>query len=256
MNISQSKLNTYSKCPYLYKFQYVDGVKFPPTPALIRGTVAHKVIEHCCDILPQKKNIRQIYSDCAKSILAELGTNLSKREYAEVYYSTISVLDVFYARYPANKPVSVEQKFALPYKSITITGRFDMIDILDGVLYITDYKTGRFIASDWLSLLHSFQTVLYHWAAEQIYRRQVKVKYWWLRWDEQRELNILPEITSKVFRRMNNIIAKINLCQFEPTPGSMCQTCPAMTRCIPGQKYVVDNIRHYKFQPQSKFNFV
>jgi hypothetical protein len=229
---------------------YVDGVKFAKTAPLLIGTVAHKVMENCGNLLPQKMNVRQICSDAASCAINELGLGLTKQQYAEIYYPVISMLEVFYSKYPSSKPIAVEKKFSLPYKNLTMTGVFDRIDQDDGVLSILDYKTGRFMASDWLSLLSSFQTVIYHWAAETIYQRKFSVRYWWLRWDEERTLTITQEIRAKVFRKISSIAAKISLCAFEHKPSSACQSCPAMAQCIPGQKYIVDNIRHCRRIPE------
>ncbi|MFA5790704.1 MAG: PD-(D/E)XK nuclease family protein [Caldisericia bacterium] len=250
MGMSQSKLNTYVRCPHLYKLLYIDGIKFVKTVPLLIGIVAHKVMENCGNLLPQKMNVRQIYSDAAKSIINELGLGLSKQQYAEIYYPVISMLDVFYSNYPSNKPLAVERKFSLPYKNLTMTGVFDVIDQEANKLFILDYKSGKFMASDWLSLLSSFQTVIYQWAAEQIYGKPFTVKYWWLRWDETRTLNITSEIRAKTFRKISNIAVKINRCEFEHNPSSACQSCPAMATCIPGQKFIVDNTRICRKLPE------
>jgi CRISPR/Cas system-associated exonuclease Cas4 (RecB family) len=45
MKITKSQLNAFSYCPYRYKREYIDKVKFPPNDAMMSGTRMHKWFE-------------------------------------------------------------------------------------------------------------------------------------------------------------------------------------------------------------------
>src|SRR3954453_1334740 len=48
--LSPSRAGDFMSCPLLYRFKTIDRLPEPPSPAAVRGTVIHKVLEDLFDL--------------------------------------------------------------------------------------------------------------------------------------------------------------------------------------------------------------
>jgi len=46
IHLSISRINTYLRCPRQYEYSYVEGIKIPPSGALVRGSSFHEAMKH------------------------------------------------------------------------------------------------------------------------------------------------------------------------------------------------------------------
>lgn len=137
---SFSKISTYKGCPRKFKYQYIDKIgKYEDSPALIKGRTVHYLIENS-QLSPEE------YSDEMKQNIQDYpGTLDIKKNFEESDLGKKYLLDI-------DKTAIQEFKIGLSNslepaeyaKESLFNGIIDYICVKDGVLYLCDFKTGRY----------------------------------------------------------------------------------------------------------------
>jgi putative RecB family exonuclease len=143
------------QCPLLYRFRVVDRLPEQPSPAAVRGTVVHAVLERLFD-LPAGERTQQ----AADLLLAPEWDRVreSRPELAELFGTDAEALrewltsaSALLARWftledptrlePAERELYVETALD---DGLVLRGYVDRIDVAaDGRVRVVDYKTGR-----------------------------------------------------------------------------------------------------------------
>ena len=154
--ISPSRAADFKDCPLRYRYRVVDRLPEPPSPAAVRGTVVHKVLEDLFDLAAGDRT-----SERAEAMIdgawAHVARNEPARgalfgpeegsEEASWLASCAQVLRRYFeledprALEPAARELYVE---TLLESRLLLRGYVDRIDVApDGAIRIVDYKTGR-----------------------------------------------------------------------------------------------------------------
>jgi len=168
-SLSPSRAGDFVTCPLLYRFRTVDRLPEPPTPAAVRGTLVHKVLEDLFDLpaaertpewaaarveptwqqlLEAEPELATMFGDDGAEVAAWL---LSCRRALEVYFR----LEDPTRLEPAEREAYVETVLD---SRLLLRGFVDRLDVApDGRIRVVDYKTGRsvrvgFEASAWFQL--------------------------------------------------------------------------------------------------------
>jgi putative RecB family exonuclease len=154
-SLSPSRAGDFMTCPLLYRFRTIDKLPEPSSPAAVRGTVVHKVLEDLFD-LPAEQRTPERAADLltptwdamlqADPELAELfgaeGPEIgpwlvSCRESLERYFT----LEDPRRLEPAEREMYVE---TLLDSKLLLRGFVDRLDVAPtGEVRVVDYKTGR-----------------------------------------------------------------------------------------------------------------
>ncbi len=154
-SLSPSRAGDFMTCPLLYRFRTIDKLPESSSPAAVRGTVVHKVLEDLFD-LPASERTPQRAADLLEpawgSVLAddpevaelfggdgpEIGAWLvSCRESLERYFA----LEDPRRLEPAEREMYVE---TLLDSRLLLRGFVDRLDVAPtGEVRVVDYKTGR-----------------------------------------------------------------------------------------------------------------
>ncbi|MDQ4007435.1 MAG: PD-(D/E)XK nuclease family protein [Actinomycetota bacterium] len=148
-------------CPLLYRFRVIDRLPEPPSPAAVRGTVVHSVLERLFDLpaldrTPERAaELLQPAWDDLRAGEPELAAMFADREQAEAGEDSLAgwleqCRDLL-SRYftledpqrlePAEREVYVE---TLLDSGLQLRGYIDRLDVAPtGEVRIVDYKTGR-----------------------------------------------------------------------------------------------------------------
>ncbi|HVK28069.1 MAG TPA: PD-(D/E)XK nuclease family protein [Nocardioides sp.] len=153
--LSPSRVGDFLNCPLLYRFRSIDRLPEPPSPAAVRGTVVHRVLEQLFD-LPAAERTPEV----ADTMVAPAWTELQEAEPAvatmfpedgpEIASWLLSCRSTL-ARYfaledprrlePADRELYVE---TLTDTRLLLRGVIDRVDVApDGAIRIVDYKTGN-----------------------------------------------------------------------------------------------------------------
>ena len=154
-SLSPSRAGDFMTCPLLYRFRTIDRLPETSSPAAVRGTVVHKVLEGLFDlpalertpgraaemvapawetVLAEDPTLADVFGDEGPEIGAWL---LSCRESLERYFA----LEDPRRLEPADREVYVE---TLLDSNLLIRGIIDRLDVApSGQVRIVDYKTGK-----------------------------------------------------------------------------------------------------------------
>lgn len=153
--LSPSRAGDFLTCPLLYRFRTVDRLPEPFSPAAVRGTVVHKVLEDLFDLPAHDRTPER-----ARDLLVPTWDQLLEGEPALVEMfggegpevaswltSCRAVLDRYFTLEdprrlePAEREVYVE---TLLESKLLLRGFVDRVDVApNGMIRVVDYKTGR-----------------------------------------------------------------------------------------------------------------
>ncbi|MEV4095494.1 RecB family exonuclease [Streptosporangium saharense] len=151
--LSPSRAGDFMTCPLLYRFRVIDRLPEPPSPAAVRGTMVHSVLERLYD-LPAAERTR----DAAVELLEPQWRRLlaSEPSYEDMFTDEseraewLSQAAVMVERYftledptrlePAERELYVE---ATLDNGLVLRGYIDRLDVAPtGEVRVVDYKTG------------------------------------------------------------------------------------------------------------------
>ena len=168
--LGPSKIATYLKCGLAYKFQYIDKVRKPASPAMVLGSSVHEVIR-----MAHNNKWKPNHAVDAASALEKLweevrGTttdpddieaNLGKEEAAKVW------LPWYLDWISEQRDIAVEERWELDYDGIKMQGTIDRVYRHNGQTVISDVKTGK-RAPTAADLMNDPQLSIYSWAWREL----------------------------------------------------------------------------------------
>jgi putative RecB family exonuclease len=152
-SLSPSRAGDFLTCPLLYRFRVIDRLPEPPSPAAVRGTLVHAVLEHLFDQPAPDRT-----PEAARSLLAPQWERLTaaepelaslfedEAERAAWLAEAATMLDRYFTLEdprriePAHRELCVEAELA---SGLRLRGYIDRLDVAPaGQIRIVDYKTG------------------------------------------------------------------------------------------------------------------
>lgn len=150
--LSPSRANDFMQCPLLFRFRVVDRLPEPPSPAAVRGTLVHAVLERLFDEPAGARTLeaaRALLAPCWADILAERpecadlvpdGDTTAWFAQAEALLATWFTLEDPNRLQPAERELVVRTDL----EELELRGIVDRLDVApDGAMRVVDYKTGR-----------------------------------------------------------------------------------------------------------------
>lgn len=153
--LSPSRAGDFIQCPLLYRFRVVDRLPETPSPAAVRGTVVHAVLEQIFDLPAAERT-----PEAARALLQPQWDRLRRESPeladlfdgdAEAAQRWLTGAEDLLARWfeledparlePADRELYVETTLE---DGLTLRGYVDRLDVTpDGRIRVVDYKTGR-----------------------------------------------------------------------------------------------------------------
>src|SRR5919199_1284309 len=151
--LSPSRAADFMQCPLLYRFRVVDRLPEAPSPAAVRGTVVHAVLERLFDLPAPERTLgsaRSLLQPQWERVRGE-DPDLAALFDAEAVASWLTGAEELLARWfdledptclePAERELYVETTLD---DGLQLRGYVDRLDVApDGRMRIVDYKTGR-----------------------------------------------------------------------------------------------------------------
>ncbi|GAA3823607.1 PD-(D/E)XK nuclease family protein [Nocardioides panacisoli] len=152
--LSPSRVSDFVACPLMFRFRTIDRLPEPPSPAAVRGTLVHSVLERLFD-LPAPDRTPQhaatmVVPTWQQLVAAEPGLeSMFTQGGTEITAWLASCREVL-ARYfsledprllePADRELYVE---TITDTKLLLRGVIDRVDVApDGAIRVVDYKTG------------------------------------------------------------------------------------------------------------------
>jgi putative RecB family exonuclease len=150
-SLSPSKLSSFTGCGLQFRFSTIDALPSPPSPAACRGTLVHAALEHLFT-LPEDDRVPAAIDPCLDAALTSyrddpewIGLGLDDGAEAAMVAEARHLLGNYFRLEDPRTvvPVGVELKLEVELGGLRLRGIIDRLDLVDGDLVVTDYKTGR-----------------------------------------------------------------------------------------------------------------
>jgi putative RecB family exonuclease len=153
LSLSPSRAGDFLTCPLLYRFRVIDRLPEPPSPAAVRGTLVHAVLERLFDrpagdrtpaaaqslIEPEWSRLLEAEPDLA-SLFDDDAERAAWLAEVSVMVDRYFVLEDPRRIEPAHRELSVTAELA---SGLRLRGYIDRLDVAPGgEMRIVDYKTG------------------------------------------------------------------------------------------------------------------
>jgi len=189
--LSPSRARDFTTCPLLYRFRSIDRLPEPPSPAALRGTLVHAVLEHLFDLPAAERT-----PDRAVALVRPCWAALVEQapDLAEMFRDPDDDLarwlltcdDSVRAYFTLEDPTRLEPQERELYvetvldSRLLLRGIIDRVDVApDGAIRVVDYKTGRApspgFESDALFQLRFYALVL--WRQRGVVPRLIQLLY-------------------------------------------------------------------------------
>ncbi|WP_436795350.1 RecB family exonuclease [Actinospongicola halichondriae] len=241
--LSPSKLSSFTTCALQFRFANIDRIPEPPTQATSRGTLVHAALEHLFT-LPPEERVPAIADHCVDVAFAayrddpewtDLGLD-DETEAAMVAEARRLVANEFLLEDPATvTTMGIELKLEVDIGGLKLRGIIDRLDLVDGELVVTDYKTGR-SPSD-ISARSRMQGVhVYSLMCERFFgRRPVRVQLLHLAEPVAVIAEPTEQSTRALERRLQAVWSAVeSACEhedFRPRPSALCDWCSFQQWC-------------------------
>ncbi|MFF0247397.1 RecB family exonuclease [Streptosporangium sandarakinum] len=151
--LSPSRAGDFMTCPLLYRFRVVDRLPEPPSPAAVRGTVVHSVLERLYDLPAPGRTVAAAldllepqWHRLLEEEPAYAGMFPGEKERAEWLAGARAMLERYFTLEdptclePAERELYVE---AVLDSGLMLRGFIDRLDVAPtGEVRVVDYKTG------------------------------------------------------------------------------------------------------------------
>ena len=234
--ISATKLQSYSRCPYAYYLRYERRLTSNDFfGSAVLGTALHQALAmvhrdwHYHDSVPDLQWVQHCWEQHS------IGLTPSQIEDGRV------ILEGYYEKFLLNapslrQPLAVEGRIQafLQVESLEfcITGRYDRIDYLNDGLELIDYKSSRDLKVPDSGEM-DLQIGLYYLALEQTYDQSLKyLTLLFLRTGEKVRYRATRRHKKQVQAVISDLAVRLRHDEtWEPKPGKQCDRCPYSRYC-------------------------
>jgi putative RecB family exonuclease len=241
--LSPSRVEAFLSCPMAFRFSAVERLPELPSPHAVKGTLVHRALELLfCRPAPERtpeagradyeRAVAELRQDAEWELLGLEGAS------ADAFLTdAASMVDRYFAIEDpsAVHAIGVELRLEAQALGVTLHGVIDRLDLEDGELVVTDYKTGRPPSQAYersrLSGVH-----FYAYLCQQLFgKRPARVQLYYLSTGEiistvpnEQSAAFLPKRARAVFDAVEKACANES---FLPKPGPLCSSCGFQTWC-------------------------
>jgi len=248
-HLSPSSSNLYRQCPRKWQHRYVDRLADPPGQPALVGTFAHLVLEHLLALPVGHRTqdaAKTIARDCWPEIehdddYASLGLTAADAK-AFRWRAWQAIEGLWALEDPNDTDVhATEHEVQIAVNEVPFRGIVDRIDVIDGELVISDYKSGK-APPDRFRHRPLKQVLLYAAAVEaETGQRPMGARLLYL---GQRTLGVrvternLDDAVTELGETWASLTSDCAKQEFAATTGPLCAWCPFLAVCAEGQAEV------------------
>lgn len=151
--LSPSRASDYLQCPLLFRLRVIDKVPEPPSPAAVRGTLVHAVLERLFD-LPAADRTLAAAGELLEPVWTAMVTaepelaGVAEQAGPDAWLSAAAqLLDTYFTLEDPTRLAPAARELAVRLdtgEGWELRGIVDRLDVApDGALRVVDYKTGR-----------------------------------------------------------------------------------------------------------------
>jgi putative RecB family exonuclease len=242
-SLSPSRLSSFTSCGLQFRFTAIDRLPEPPTVAATRGTLVHAALEELFT-LPVEQRVPGAADACLDAAVERLridpdwtGLHLDDAGEARMRVEAADLVTRYFRLEDPTTvhPVGLELKIEVEVGGVRLRGIIDRLDLVDGELVVTDYKTGRAPgdgnARQRMTGVHLYSLMCERWFG----RRPVRVQLLHL----AEPVKIVAEPTEQSTRGLSRRLEAVwqaveTACEredFRPRPSPRCDWCAFQQWC-------------------------
>lgn len=149
--LSPSKVSSFTSCALSFRFSAIDRLPEPPSVAATRGSLVHLALELLFDRDPADRTLDHALIDLGRAVdqMADDPDLVGLELDPDAHRTFVDEAEQLVRRYftiedPSTvHAVGLELKLEAEVGGTRIRGIIDRLDLVDGELVVTDYKTGR-----------------------------------------------------------------------------------------------------------------
>jgi putative RecB family exonuclease len=242
-SLSPSGVERFTSCPLSFRFASIQRLPEPPSVHTTKGSLVHRALELAYSA-PAAARTPERFRDALVTARAEfeasgeLGELALGDEARAEFDEDCSALVERYLRMedPTRvDPIGLELRLEAAVGSLRLRGVIDRLELRDGELVVTDYKTGRSPSVNWeqksLAGVH-----FYSFLCDAIFgRRPAAIRLMYLRTGEtieavpsERSVRFLTTRATAVWRAVEQACRTGD---FRPRPSALCGSCAFQAWC-------------------------
>lgn len=242
-SLSPSRLASFTSCGLQFRFSAIDRLPEPPTVAATRGTLVHAALEELF-VLPAAERVPEAADACLDVALRRLrtdpdwiGLDLDDAGEAGMRAEAADLVARYFRLEDPTTvhPVGLELKLEVEVAGVRLRGIIDRLDLVDGDLVVTDYKTGRApgdgYARQRMTGVHLYSLMCERWFG----RRPVRVQLLHLAEPVKIVAEPSEQSTRGLSRRLEAVWHAVETaCEredFRPRPSARCDWCAFREWC-------------------------
>jgi len=232
--LSASQIDCYETCPYRYQLQYIYRVPVSQHHSLTFGITVHAVFRELGRLTSSgKKATNADAENFYEKFWNSEGFESQRHEQDQKERGKI-LLEKYLVAHPViltTAPIYFEEDFRLRIDDVVVNGRIDRVDKIDGMVLVTDFKTGS--AKDQKYANDDLQLSIYALAMDDVFKMHAdRLMLSYLDGPVDRHTTRTPEKLKKTRERVITTMQGIKDQNFKAKPGPMvCQFCPFSAIC-------------------------
>jgi putative RecB family exonuclease len=242
-SLSPSRVESFTSCAMLFRFVSIEKIDDPPSIPTTRGSLVHRALQLAYTHPPHDRDAA-LFEACLDQAIADYRqlpdfTRLGlDDDQASQFVAECRALVGNYLRMenPASiHPIGLELELSTTIDGLTLRGVIDRLELRDGELVVTDYKTGRAPSVNWE--LRSLSGVrFYALLCKQVFGRlPAAVRLLYLSSGEiieaapsEQAVRFVASKTAAVWRAVERACLTG---EFKPHPTSLCDLCQFRPWC-------------------------
>lgn len=241
--LSPSRVEAFLSCPMAFRFSAVERLPEPPSPHAVKGTLVHRALELLFARAAEARTPEAARTDLERAVAELLAgpewpqLGLEGDASAAFLADAEAMVERYFAMEDPRRvhAIGVELRLEAQALGVTLHGVIDRLDLEDGELVVTDYKTGRppglAYERQRLNGVH-----FYAFLCQELFgRRPARVQLYYLSTGEiistvpsEQSAAFLPKRARAVFDAVEKACANES---FLPRPGPLCQRCAFQSWC-------------------------
>jgi len=242
-SLSPSRVESFTSCPLAFRFANIERIEDPPTVHTTRGSLVHRALE-LAYMHPAERRTPELFATSLDRALAEYralddftGLGFSDDQAAAFEQQCRRLVETYLRMEDptAVRPIGLELRLSATVGDLNLRGIIDRLELRNGELVVTDYKTGRAPSVNWesksLSGVHFYSLL----CREVFGRLPVAIRLMYLSTGEtieatpsERSAKFVATRTAAVW----NAVARACVTgDFKPHPSGLCNSCRFQPWC-------------------------
>ena len=242
-SLSPSRVEAFTSCPMLFRFVSIEKIDDPPSIHTTRGSLVHRALELAFSH-PAPDRTPANFASSVEAAIAEYRElpdftrlGLGDEQSEQLFHECRHLVDNYQRMEDprAVKAIGLELCLGAQIDGLQLRGIIDRLDLRDGELVVTDYKTGRAPSANWE--LRSLSGVrFYALLCKQVFGRlPAAIRLLYLSTGEiieatpsEQAANFVAARTAAVWKAVERACLTGD---FKPRPTSLCERCAFRAWC-------------------------